>query len=322
MKRYTHLQPGELCKISVLHARGLSSSAIADELKRHVSTVRRELKRSPLRYDETVALAHRARARRLCADNARRFNAEHWARVERALCLHYSPEQIVGRAWVLGEPRLPSRSRIYSWLSERTASDEHFLHGKRVRRYGSRAARAKRPNPSAWAARATSIHQRPEAINLRQQFGHWEIDTVEGRKRDLPRLLGALERMSLYLKLNKIKHNRASAVLSCLRHWRAGRRDVFLSLTPDQGVEFAHLERFLPNTHIFVCDPHSPGQKGAMENTNGLVRFYVPKGFPISLIDPEYVQYIQDMLNDRPRKSLDFLTPREVASFLYPAGAL
>ena len=322
MKGYTHLQPSELCKISALAALNLSSAAIAAELKRHPATIRRERARCAGRYDEQTAGAHRSAARSRRAHNAQRWHALDWQRVEQGLCRHYSPEQIRGRAWVLGEPPLPSCSRIYTWLAEVKRKDEEFFHGKRVRRYGSRADRARRHGPSHWAARATPIAERPERINARAEFGHWEIDTVEGRKSDSPRVLVATERMSLLTRLAFIPRNTAVAVLTGLRHWRGRRRGLFLSLTPDQGCEFAHLERFLPNSHIFACDPHSPWQKGIVENTNGLIRFYVPKGHPISEFSLEYIQYVEDLINDRPRKSLDWLTPREVASLLHSACAL
>jgi transposase, IS30 family len=322
MKGYTHLQPSELCKISALAALNLSSAAIAAELKRHPATIRRERARCAGSYDEQTALSHRSAARRRCASNAQRWQDEHWQRVEQGLCRHHSPEQILGRAWVLDEPPLPSCSRIYTWLAEVERKDTDFFHGKRVRRYGSREDRARRHAPSHWAARATPIAERPEPINVRAEFGHWEIDTVEGRKSDSPRVLVVTERMSLLTRLAFIPRNTAAAVLSGLQRLRGRRRSLFLSLTPDQGSEFAHLERFLPNSRIFACDPHSPWQKGLVENTNGLLRFYVPKGYPISHLSPEYVQYVEDLLNDRPRKSLDWLTPRELASLLHSACAL
>ena len=151
---------------------------------------------------------------------------------------------------------------------------------------------------------------RPESINARTEFGHWEIDTVEGRKSDSPRVRVATERMSWLTRLTYLPKNTAAAVLTALRHWRGGRRGLFLSLTPDQGSEFSHLERFFTNSLIFACDPHSPWQKGIVENHNGLIRFYVPKGYPISEFSPEYVEYVEELINDRPRKSLDWLTHR------------
>ena len=119
MKRFTHLQPDELSKISALFAAGVSPSAMSDELTRHVSTIQRELDRCKGAYNERDAQANRRAARASCAANAQRFGTEHWARVERGLCQLRSPEQIVGRAWTLGEPALPCCARIYTWLAER-----------------------------------------------------------------------------------------------------------------------------------------------------------------------------------------------------------
>ena len=116
MKRFTHLQPDQLSKISALVAAGVSPSAIADGLTRHVSTIRRELGRCKGAYNERDAQANRRAARACCAANAQRFGAEHWARVELGLCQLRSPEQIAGRAWTLGDRyrrgpqiRLPAR---------------------------------------------------------------------------------------------------------------------------------------------------------------------------------------------------------------------
>ena len=107
MKRYTHLQPSELCEISFLVALSLSSAAKAAELKRHPATIRRERARCAGRYDEQTALDHRGAARSRCANHVQRWHAPDWQRVEHRLCRHHSPEQIGGRAWVLGEPPLP-----------------------------------------------------------------------------------------------------------------------------------------------------------------------------------------------------------------------
>ena len=163
---------------------------------------------------------------------------------------------------------------------------------------------------------------RPESINARTEFGHWEIDTVEGRKSDSPRVRVATDRMSWLTRLAYLPKNTAVAVLTGLRHGRGGRRGLFLSLTPDQGSKFAHLESFLPNSLIFACDPHSAWQKGIVENHNGLIRFYVSKGYLISEFSPQYIEYVEELINDRPRKSIDWLTPREVASLVHFACAL
>ena len=320
MKRFTHLQPDELSKISALFAAGVSPSAIADGLTRHVSTIRRELGRCKGAYNERDAQANRRAARASCAANAQRFGAEHWARVELGLCQLRSPEQIVGRAWTLGEAALPCSSRIYTWLAERCEHEPHFCHGKRVRRYGKRSEQRKRAHPGSWVARVRPIAERPAHINERTTFGHWEIDTVEGRKSDSPRVLVAIERQSLLVKLARLPKNSALAVHKALKAWRGRTRGLFQSLTTDQGCEFAHLDRFLPAEQIFACDAHSPWQKGIVENCNGLLRFYVPKGEPISDYSAEYLQYVEDMLNDRPRRSLDWMTPREVASLLRPTS--
>ena len=135
MKRLTHLQPDELSKISAL---------FADGRIRHVSTIRREVGRRKGAYNERDAQANCRAARACCAANAQRFGAEHWARVELGLCQLRSPEQIVGRAWTLGEPALPCASRIYTWLAECCEHEPHFCHGKRVRRYGRRSEQRNR----------------------------------------------------------------------------------------------------------------------------------------------------------------------------------
>ena len=83
--------------------------------------------------------------------------------------------------------------------------------------------------------------------------------------------------MSWLTRLTYLPKNTAAAVLTALRRWRGRRRSLLLSLTPDQGSKFAHLERFLPNSLIFACVPHSPWKKGIVENHNGLIRFYVPR---------------------------------------------
>ena len=212
---------------------------------RHVSTIRRERVRCKGAYNERDAKAHRRAACASCATNARCFGAEHLARVERGLCQPRSPEQIVGRAWTLGEPALPCCARIYTWLADAASTSPSY---------------------------ATASASTPAAGSL--GFDRLAINTFEGGKPDSSRVSVAIERKSRLVKIAAQPKNNALALHKVLKGWRGRSRTLFQSLTTDQSYEFAYLDRFfLTAEQIFACEALSLWQKGIVENCNRLLSF-------------------------------------------------
>ena len=323
MSHYTQLQRDQLCAISALSASGASAVAIAKQLGLSRSTLYREWSRcgGRARYDVDAAVKQRGRARAGGADNARIYDEAAWAEVNASLQTAWSPDSIAGRRRALpdaGQRPLPCRSRIYVWAH---AQDAPWWREKRIRRYGPRGAKPAIGRNGApeghWRARLNSIEARPEPINQRTEFRHWEIDTVVGLQRQSARLLVAVERLTLLTRIGFLPRCSAVAVAKAVAGWRGNTkhsRALFASFTPDQGSEFARLETVFPAEQVYLCHQHSPWEKGRVEQTNGLIRHYVPKGQSMSELTEEKVAWIENQLNNRPRASLGYLTPNEVAS--------
>ena len=327
MSHYTQLQRDQLCAISALTEAGATAIAIAKQLGLSRSTLYREWARcgGRARYDVEAAVQQRLRARAGGSNNARRYGSAAWAEVNASLQNAWSPDSISGRRRVLtltltasAELPLPCRSRIYVWAH---AQDAAWWKKKRIRRYGPRAAQPAIGRNGApeghWRARLNTIEARPESINQRVEFRHWELDSVVGLQRESTRLLVAVERLTLTTRIAFLPRCSALAVAKAVAGWRGKTkhsRSMFASFTPDQGSEFARLETVFPAEQVYLCHRHSPWEKGRVEQTNGLIRHYVPKGKSMSDLTVEKVAWIENQLNSRPRASLGYLTPNEVAS--------
>jgi IS30 family transposase len=206
----------------------------------------------------------------------------------------WSPDQIVQRCGV------SSVSSIYRYL-ERNPSLKQYLRrgGKRRRKYGTKRI------PSRYQANKRSIHERP-SINT---IGHWEGDTVLGSERKL-RIVTYVDKVSGYLIAAKTPGGADAIHQQAKRQFRGVPCN---SITYDNGSEFAlHqlIERDCKTT-VYFADPGAPHQRGANENCNGLLRQYFPKGSSFATISNNDVQRAVWKLNNRPRKRLNYLTPRE-----------
>ena len=323
MSHYTQLQRDQLCAISALTEAGATGTAIAKQLGLARSTLYREWARCGGRahYELEAAIEQRQQARAGGANNARIFDEATWAEVNASLQNAWSPDSIALRRRALpasAERPLPCRSRIYVWAH---AQDAPWWTHKRIRRYGPRTKHPAIGGNGApeghWRARLNTIEARPESINQRIEFRHWEIDSVVGLQRESARLLVAVERLTLLSRIAFLPRCSAQAVANAVASWRGKSklsRSMFASFTPDQGSEFARLETVFAAEQVYLCHTHWPWEKGRVEQTNGLIRYYVPKGQSMSDLSVEKVAWIEDQLNNRPRASLGYLTPNEVAS--------
>ena len=346
MKTYTHLQPEELSVICALRKLRFSCTAIAVQLKRAPSTISRECRRmaliaplAPLAlqsvpthapYSVRAAKRDRAEKLRASAGNARRWHREDaiFQALHLGLTEQHSLAQAVGGLRRQGEAfgplqRLPSRATLYRLAEPLGWFNRERYPSMRLRRYHTKTelrARAERA-PNHWVDRCPSVDQRPAGLTERSQPLCMEIDTVVGRKTDSARLVVAVCRRTRFTLIGYLKHCTAAAVAAWVR---ARMRELHLPLVcliPDQGSEFARLPNIKSLT-VYPCQPHRPWQKPTVENTNGLIRHYVPKGQLISLLTPEFVAYVQHQLNHRPRLCLNWETPAALLSRLLPAVAL
>ena len=168
-------------------------------------------------------------------------------------------------------------------------------------------------------ANLLSIHVRPPEVADRQFPGHWEGDLIKGagNRSAVGTLVERTTRLVMLVKLPYPNPASAAHVLQAFTDKLNGiAQPMRLSLTYDRGKEMARHQELSANTGmgVYFCDPHSPWQRGTNENTNGLIRQYLPKGTDLSGYSQEQLDAIADEMNGRPRQTLDWATPFEVYS--------
>lgn len=324
-----YLRRDERYELARLAEQDLSVRAIAKRLGRSPSTVSRELRRNDASQDRrpgsrgvgyqperahqmTLGRRPRPRPSKLARNPALR------AWVQDRLDEHDSPEQIAGRLrreFGHDESMQISHEAIYRGVYVYPRGElkrqlrAHLRSGRDSRR--RRSTRRHRAGP---IKDPVSIHDRPEEVEGRLIPGHCEGDLIVGPAGTTAAIGTLVERSTGYLTLFHLPDNRgAEATLDALT--AAIRRPDWpvRSLTWDRGVEMAAHRRFTVSTGIAVyfADPHAPWQRGSNENTNGLLREFFPKGTDLAGCRADQIQAVEDNLNNRPRKRLDFRTPRE-----------
>jgi transposase, IS30 family len=306
---YRQITEDERYQIAVMRRGRASGAAIARALRRHRSSILRELgrNRSRRRRYEWYHAHCMARERRRSARRYRRVSARDWARVRARLEAWCSPEQIAGRFRRTGELRISYQS-IYRYIEQdRQAGGQLYRCLRRARCFGRRQRRP--PRREAWGL---PISQRAAVVEERRQIGHWEIDTLQGDGRGAC-ALSAVERKTGYLVLGKLARatgtafaTRAIAVLG-RQPWRVR------TITGDNGSEmagFGVIERAL-GTRFYFATPYHAWERGTNENTNGLLRQYLPKRQSMARLTQWDLKRIARALNQRPRKRLGYRTPEE-----------
>jgi transposase, IS30 family len=321
-KSYKQLSVEERSVVMVGLRQGLSRRAIARLLKRPASTIAREIKRNAgqqgFRYNAALATSMTQARKRV---NPSKFgkNPDLWASVRTGLRAGWSPQQISGRLKRMN-PDDPdecvSHETIYAAIYAqprgilRAELIRHLRQSRKTRRPRSRGKDRRGTWPDM-----TSIHERPAEARTRKVPGHWEGDLLIGKQSPKSAVGSLVERTSRYLFLVQLDKPTAPVVCNGFaKTMQAVPPLLRKSLTYDRGKEMAQhkkLEAAL-NLTVYFADPGSPWQRGTNENTNGLVRQYLPKGTDLSPWTQEQLNGIADILNNRPRKTLGFQTPAEV----------
>jgi transposase, IS30 family len=306
---YRQITQDERYQIAVMRGGRASMTAIARALGRHRSSISRELQRNRSRRAryEWYHADCRARARRSAARRYRRIQARDWARVRRRLEAWWSPEQIAGRFRRTGELRI-SYQTIYRYIQhDREAGGQLYQLLRRARRFGRRQRRSPRREP--WGR---PLSARPVVVDQRAQVGHWEVDTLQGDGRGAC-ALSAVERKTGYVVLGKLVRATGTAFATrAIQLFRQQPRRV-RTITADNGSEmtsFEVIERAVP-TRFYFATPYRAWERGTNENTNGLLRQYLPKRQSMAHLSQWDLKRIARAMNRRPRKRLDFRTPEE-----------
>lgn len=300
---------------------GRSDRMIAVRLGRNQSVVSREIARNGGRDDYRVHSAQERFEKLRTRPKARTLEEDQRLHdiVAEYLLDDFSPQQVSGR---LAEefPDDPgmrvSHETIYQTLFLQ-ARGELRTQLKLALRTG-RARRVPRGSTRPKQARITgmvNISERPAEVQDRAVPGHWEGDLIIG-KGGKSQVATLVERRSRFVMLARIPYDRYADRVALILSRRMGGLPEALrrSLTWDQGVEMAAHAKFTvaTNVPVYFCDPHSPWQRGSNENTNGLVRQYLPKGIDLSVYTQSELDEIAAKLNRRPRQTLGFKTPAEV----------
>jgi IS30 family transposase len=300
--------------LSQMRYAGASNAEIARTLGRHRSTIGRELKRNSSgdRYFATTAHGL-AQTRRHCRWAGRRkMEQNEIVRfVQRGLKRFWSPDQIAGRShreYRSDGSRHIGRQTIYNWIRQQGQRGDdtwktHLRFANKRRRYRSNSTMATR-----------SIAGRPAVVDRRSRYGDWEGDTMVGAGHR-GALVTSVERKSGYLLASRVRDRQARRVNQSLYgQFRRLPPTLRRTMTFDRGKEFSEHEALAEKTQleIYFADPYCSWQRGTNENTNGLLRQFFPKGTDFTQITAEQLARAKRLINDRPRKRLNYRTPREV----------
>lgn len=226
----------------------------------------------------------------------------------------WSPDVVVHEAQALfPEAIVPSTSTLYNWIDSGLMHTKNIDLLEKVRRKPRTMRGKTRRNVKVLG---TSIEERPETVENRQTFGHWEIDTVVGNiDADEPVLLTLVERKTRFEKLFKIKGQRASEVDHTLKTFIASLKglapSLFKSVTSDNGSEFANLSQLSKETAVYFCHPYASFERGTSENQHKIIRRFLPKHQSLKKVKKAQIRRIQQWMNDYPRRILNYKTPHQ-----------
>jgi len=314
-----HITREERVKIEAWKTAGESNGAIAKYLGRHRSSIGSELKRNTdpgkKKYKGITADHVRLERRKGANWKIRKLmpGSALAEKVEEGIRKYWSPEQVAGRMR-RENPKDPSvcHETVYRYIYETKPELKRFLRcrkGKYRRRYGTKIKEKRREE-----AKKKRIDARPKIIEKRSRLGDLEGDTIVGKEKT-QHILTHVDRKSGVLYADKIVHATAEAVRKATTaRFKKIAKKKRLTITYDNGVQFEEhqaLERDL-KVEVYFAYPYHSWERGTNENTNGLLRQFVPKGSPFKDVTQTKLDIYVRRINTRPRKRHDYLTPLEV----------
>lgn len=318
-RTYSQLSLRERDRLAVLRAQGLSIGEMARRLERNKSTISRELRRNRgptyCSYGAGSAQHRACQRKKLAARRERLKNQRIRTYVRTKLRLGWSPEQIAGRLSMKHPGLHISHEAIYQYVYEPNVRRRENLVPYLPRAHRRRQVKGHRhTHRDSHIPERISIHQRPAHILTRKQLGHWESDTVTSRK-SLAALHVIVERTTRLTKIAKLARctarNSRCTITRTLSHYPAKARRTITYDNGKENVEHRQTNTVL-GTRSFFCEPFHSWEKGTVENTVGLVRRVFPKKTDFDHVSSKEIKRLERRLNNRPRKSLHFRTPKEV----------
>jgi len=309
---YDQLTKEDRIVIRTLLQEKKSRQYIADWLGRDLSTIKREIRRnSGLRGYRPKQAQEKAEARKR-QSRTFKMTPPVVAHIEEKLCEDHSPEQISACLADTAGVRV-SHERIYLhiWEDKQSGGDLYkhlrIANGKKRRkRYGKRDWRGRIPG-------RVDISERPEIVAAKGRVGDWEADLVSG-SHHRGFLVTLVERKSKFALIGHVARKTAEAVSGEVIRLLRDVKDWVHTITYDNGREFSmHMDvNAALECASYFATPYHSWERGLNENTNGLIRQYIPKQSDLRRIEPDHIQFVQDRLNRRPRKTLDYATPEGV----------
>jgi len=306
-----HLTQEQRYAISAMYKQGCTQKQIAETIGKDKSVISRELKRNAdfkgnyfYRCAQEMAASRKERMRK-----PRKLHP--WLKKEiiGLIQQEWSPQQIEGRLKTENKPFV-SHETIYKIIREDKAEGgtlyKHTRHQLKHR---------KRPVGKKIAIKnRITIDRRPEIVNTKQRFGDWEIDTIVG-KNNKGAIVTMVERKTAFMMMEKLEYGKnAKELTKTVSQLLTAYINHVYTITGDNGCEFADHQNIakLLKTQFFFTHPYSSWEKGLIENTNKLIRQYIPKKTNFNTLSQQQIKEIQYKINNRPREKLNFYSPKEI----------
>jgi IS30 family transposase len=289
----------------------MTQSAIAKSIGVNKSTISREIARNTGKRSYRYKQAHGLACQRQSVAKYQKWSNNIQAIVNSKLCLQWSPEQISGYLKINKNIEI-SHERIYQYILKDKKENGNLwthlrrAHKKRKKRYGKADRRGVIPN-------RIMIAQRPSVVDDKSRIGDFELDTIIG-KGHKGAVVTIVDRKSKLLLAKPVKRKTAALVSDAIVELLTPYIQHTHTLTPDNGKEFAYHQKIAKQleTNVYFANPYSSWERGLNEHTNGLLRQYLPKQMRFDNLKEEQVNKAVALLNNRPRKSLDYQTPQAV----------
>jgi IS30 family transposase len=316
MNNYKHLTKEERYLIQAYKKAKFSQVQIAKELAVHKSTISRELKRNSSKifksYSAQKADKVSTDRRMYASKNSNKKMTERMiAHVVKYIEDDFSPEQTSATLQIRDGLEI-SHVRIYQYIREDKLKGGDLYTHLRFHHTGHRRAKYGTKHKGRIKERV-SISQRPTIVDDKIRLGDFEIDTIIGTNRK-GAITTAVDRASLFSIISIPTTKKSDEVEAEIKRILSPFKDKIHTITSDNGLEFSNHKNISKDLECqyYFCHPYSSWERGLNEYTNGLIRQYIPKGTSFENITPEYIKMIEDKLNNRPRKSLNWRTPNEV----------
>ncbi|ADQ13548.1 IS30-like element ISHahy11 family transposase [Halanaerobium hydrogeniformans] len=324
-RTFKHLSSYERGKIAAFLQEGYSQRKIAEKLGRSPSTINREIKKgttTQLNYDlstyeqyfpETGQAVYE-KNRSHCGNKHKLLKVETFLNYAEKMILEnsWSPDVVVGHALKnnkFTKDKMVSAKTLYNYIDQNLLDVKNIDLQLKVRR------KKRVPNKRKHKRlKGKSIEERPETVDDRKEFGHWEIDTVRGTRAKDNVLLTITERTTRQHLIRVLEDKSSAAVDQAIKKLKVQYSNVFNKLfktiTADNGTEFTNLHNH--DINVYYAHPYSAWERGTNERHNGLIRRFIPKGEQISKYTEKQIQRIQNWCNNYPRKLLNYFTPNEL----------